>query len=236
MTTNIKLGDAAQNSYVNATQADNYFANRRNCSEWDDLSATSKSIVLIQAANDLEQFNYIDDKYYDSQGLQFPRDSHEVVTGKCATPITNTSFKNSNLYSSTYMKYPTSYWKYGSVHINSGTPLNDVRLIASSNVTTGSISVTTAFSATPTTNTGFVVFAPIDKEIKDAQCEQALFILKNSNIESLTSYRDLGSRRVQIGDVEVEFNTANNKRIPISPEARKLISRWIDRRFKVVRA
>jgi len=237
LATNIKLGDPAQNSYVNATQANAYFSNRRNTSEWDDITATGRNMALIQAANNFEQFAYIKDKYYDNQGLQFPRDNHEVIIGNCATPITRVSFRNSNLYSTTYMKYPTSYWKYGSVHITSGTPVNDIKLIASSNVTNGSITVTASFSATPTTDTEFVIFAPIDKEIQDAQCEQALFILKNSNIESLYSYRDSGARRVEIGDVEVEFNvTSGSGKVPISSEARRLLSRWIKKRFRMVRA
>uniref|UniRef100_A0A6M3JQ00 Putative head tail connector protein n=1 Tax=viral metagenome TaxID=1070528 RepID=A0A6M3JQ00_9ZZZZ len=236
MATNTKLGDRAQDSYVTASQADTYFGNRRDTTEWDNIATTSnKEVVLKQAAQDIDIFNYVGEKYYDSQGLAFPRNDHKIVTGNCTASITNTSFRHGNLKSSTYGKYPTSYWKYGSVHITTGTPLNDIKLIASSNTVTGSITVAT-FTATPTTNTGFIVFAPIDKNIRNAQCEQALFILKNANIESLYNYRDAGAREVEIGDVRVSFGSSASDKIAISPEARKLLSRWIRKQVKVGRA
>jgi len=233
---NIKLGDPAQNSYVNATMANEYFANRRNTTEWDNLATPDKVKVLAQAARDMDRFNFIGNKYYDTQGLQFPRDDHLVVTGNCGTPITKTSFRHSNLYSTTYGVYPTSFWKYGSVHITSGTPVNDIRLIASSNVTNGSITVTEPFSATPTTNTEFIVFAPIDKEIRDAQCEQALYILQNSGMEDIYRYRYAGGQRVRMGDTDVTFDRFATVKMPFSPVARKLLSRWIRRSLRVGRA
>jgi len=235
MATNIKLGDVNQNSYVTATLANTYFGNRRDTTEWDNLSTVNKDVVLKQSAKDLDIFNYIDEKYYDNQGLQFPRDSHKVVTGNCGTPITPNSFRHTNLYSTTYMKYPTDYWLYGSVHITLGTALYDTRLVASSCVTTGSLTVTENFSATPTSNSKFIVFAPIDKNIQDAQCEQALFILKNSNAANLLSYRELGIETSRIGDVEVTFKKGVTNMIPISSETKKLLSSWIKRRYRVGR-
>ena len=112
MALNSKLGDFNQNSYVTATQANSYMDTKQNTSEWDNLSTTaSKENVLQQAARDLDYFNFIDEKYYDSQGLAFPRDSHETVTGNPATPLSATSFKNSNMYSTTYNNMPNNYWK-----------------------------------------------------------------------------------------------------------------------------
>ena len=237
MPTNIKLGDFNQNSYVTATLADSYFANRRDSDKWDNLATSEKGEVLRQAANDIERFNYRDSKYYNSQGLQFPRSDHEVVTGNCATPISTLTFKNTNLKSSTYGKYPTDYWKYGSVHITSGTPIHDTRVIDESNVTTGSITIASAFSATPTTNSKFTVFAPIYKDIMDAQCEQAIYILKNGDFSSLAGYRDAGVEVVEIGNALVEFKdqfVGNN--IPISSVAKKLISRYTRKITKIARA
>lgn len=234
MSTNIKLGDPSQDSYVTATMAESYMDNRRDTTEWDNLSTTNKEIVLKQAAQDLEIFNYIGEKYYDSQGLSFPRDNHDIVTGNCATPITLTSFRNSNLYSTTYNKYPTNYWKYGSCHITVGSALNDIRLVDYSNVTNGSITVTEDFSATPSTSSAFKIFAPIDTEIQNAQCEQVLYILKNSNIDQLDSYRSAGARRVSIGDVTVEFSSSAGS-LNISSVARKLLGRWIQKRYRIGR-
>jgi hypothetical protein len=237
MTLNVKLGDSNNNSYVSLSQAEDYFDTRSETTNWDNLATTAKESALIQAARDLQRFNFIEEPYYDSQNLIFPLESHEVVTGKCATPITNTSFRNSNLYSSTYNEMPEDYWKYGTVHITSGTPLRDTRAISNSNVVNGSITIASAFSATPTTNTSFLIFAPLDPLIYDAQCEQALYLLDNVGISSYTVYTNLGAESVSIGDVSVTFGDGSSSyKIPFSPGAKKLLSRWIKRSLKVGRS
>ncbi len=237
MSINNKLGDPNQNSYVTASQADAYFANRRDAAEWTRLTVTaSREAVLIQAANDLETFNYIGEKYYDSQGLQFPRDDHETKTGDCATPFTINSFLNSGLYSTTYGKIPANYWKDGTCHITAGTPLYDIRQIKSSSATNGKITVVEDFTATPNANTDFIIFAPIDKEVRDAQCEQALYILKNANIETLQDYKSMGADNVKIGDTSVSFRKGSSTKTAISPVSRKLLSRFMKRTFTVLRA
>ena len=86
MSLNSKLGDPSQNSYVTATQANDYFTNRYDTDEWDALATTTKEGVLVEAARMLEWFNYSKSKYYDSQGLSLPFEDHEIVTGNCATP------------------------------------------------------------------------------------------------------------------------------------------------------
>lgn len=236
MTLNVKLGDINHNSYVSLAQAEDYFSTTRDTTNWDALATTAKEAVLVQAARDFERFNYIEDSYYDNQGLVFPLDDNDVVTGNCATPITNTSFRHSNLYSSTYNEMPTDYWKYGTVHITSGTPVRDTRAISNSNVTTGSITVASAFSATPTANTAFLIFAPLPQEVYDAQCEQALYLLDNSGISAYTVYTNLGAESVSIGDVSVSFGDgASGFKMPFSPRSKKLLSRWIRRSLKVGR-
>ena len=80
------------------------------------------------------------------------------------------------------------------------------------------------------------MFAPVDQKIRDAQCEQVLFILKNTNAESLYNYKALGADEVQIGDTRVRFKKGANAVVPISPEARKLMSRWFRKSMRVGRA
>ena len=236
MAINNKLGDSGQDSYVSIDQANTYFDNRRDTTSWDDLSTANKEVVLKQAANDLGRFNFIEDKYYPDQGLVFPLDSHDVVTGNCATPITSTSFKNSGLYSTTYGEMPTNFWKYGTVHITEGTAIRDTREITQSNVTTGSITASVAFSDTLTVNSKFLVFEPIYEEVRHAQCEQALYILDNGNLSDLQGYKELGAESIKIGDAAITLVKGNMSRIALSPVARKLLSRWIKKSLRVARA
>jgi len=241
MSLNIKLGYSDQDSYVTASWANNYFTKRRNVTEWTNLTATSdKEAVLTQAARDLNIFSYEGAKYYESQALEFPRDDHEVVTGYCATYQTEStatltdsiSFKNTNLKSDTYNKIPNNYWQYGSCHL---TDDNEIDVIATSNATTAVIHLESGFTASLTTSTAFKVFAPVDTNIMQAQCEQALFILKNPNIETIQNYKLLGAEDVRIGDVSVSFKPGSSTKISISPMSRKLLSRWVRASFRIGR-
>jgi len=236
MSLNTKLGDPNQESYVTATQANDYFTKRYDTNEWDALATTAKENVLAEAARMLEWFNYSKARYYDSQGLSLPFEDHQVVTGNCATPAAINSFKHDDLKSDTYNEIPANHWKYGSVHIVAGTPLNDIRLIDSSNVTTGSIVVAEDFTSTCTATTEFVVFAPVDTAVRDAQCEQTIFILQNSSLKIISQYRDHGVKYVKIGDAAVSYHENIAGKMLMSPAARKLLSAFIDKNYKIGRA
>jgi len=237
ITLNSKLGDPNANSYVTLEQTNDFIRNKYgHTSIWDTLNTEAKKRTLIEAAQDMENFNYVGEKYYDAQALQHPRDDHDVVSGDVGTPCTLNSFRNTSLKSTTYLKFPQNHWKFSSIHITAGTPLNDIRLVSKSNVTTGSITVTENFSATPNINTDFKLFAPIDIKIRDAQCLQALYILKNSGDTSLEMYKNMNARKIKIGDVQVDFKDTGLTKISFSPEARKLLSPWIRRGLRYGRA
>lgn len=235
MSINSKVADPNQNSYVTINEVNTYMNYRYSTSNWDNLTVSDKEAVIIQSAKDLDVFNFVDDIYYDAQGLSFPRSSHETVAGNVGTPITLSTFRHSNLYSTTYMKIPDDYWEQGSCHITSGTPVRDIRRITGSDASNGEITVATDFSATPTTNTEFRVFAPIDKNIKDAQCEQILFIVNNPNFETILNYKTIGANKVAIGDVKLDMHSNTPSHVSISSEAKKLLSRWIRKNVRIGR-
>ena len=235
---NNKLGDVNANSYVTLDQANNYIRDKYGHNNvWDTLSTEGKKRVLIEATNDMDSFNYVGEKYYDSQKLQFPRDDNEKVSGDCATPFTENSFLNANLYNTTYGKIQADYWKYGTCHITAGTPIYDIRQITSSSATNGMVTMLDDFTATPNANTDFIIFAPLDKEIQDAQCEQTLYIIKNTSIESLQDYKSIGAESVKIGDTSIKFREGGSStKTAVSSTTRKLLSRWIKRAFTILRA
>lgn len=239
MTLNPNLGDPSCNSYVTLQEANEYIMNvRGHSSIWDTLSSEGKKRALVEACKDIDRYNFVGNKYYDNQSMEFPRNDHDVLTGNCATPITSSSFKNTNFTSDTYgnVRSNTDYWKYGTVHITSATPLYDIRRIETSNVTTDVVTVATSFSATPTANTEFIAFEPLDKRVKDAQCEQALYLLKDSGSGTMQSYKSMGAEYVKIGDTSVKFGEGATSRIPLSSVARKLLSKWIVKYRRVLRA
>ena len=237
ITINSKLGDRGANSYVTLAQANDYIRSKYGHSSiWDALSVEGKKRVLIQAAREIDRFRFYGDKYYESQPMKFPRGDHEVITGNCGTPIATTYFQHSNLYSSVYGDIPTNYWKYGSMHITVGTPLSETSLIATSNSLTGQIIFST-LSATPTSNSQFIVFAPIYQDVQDAQCEQALYIVGNNSIESLSAYKSLGADYVQIGDAFVRFTSqgSGTTSIVVAPRSKRLLKKYIQTTLTVYR-
>ena len=239
VTINTKIGDANANSYVTIKEANDIIRNKYgHKSIWDTLSLEGKKRVMIEATDNFELYNYIGEKYYDSQRLQFPRDDNETVDGDCATPFSINSFAHADLYDSTYNEIPANYWKYGTCHITLGSPLRNVRNIASSNVADGVVTMDEDFTATPNANTDFIIFAPFDKEIKDAQCAEILNILRNTDSDTLADYQNAGAKEVEIGDVKVKFGQSGTatQKVGISPEAKRLLSRWIKRHVKVLRA
>lgn len=232
-----KIGTIDTNSYVTLKEANDYIRSKYgHTNTWDTLKANGKRRVLIEAAREIDNFNFIGEKYYSSQALEFPRDDHETVSGNCASPISVGGFRNTSLKSSTYGKYPTDYWNYGTCHVTLGTPLYDVVNINSSDATTGDVTFSENLSATPTTSTQFRIFSPIPKEIKHAQIEQALFILETSSMDDLKNYQTLGAQSITIGEVEVRFGTGGFTKVPLSSKARKLISRFIRRQVRISRA
>lgn len=232
---NSKLGDPSANSYITVTQANEFIRNRYgHPNAWDALTMNAKKRVLIESTRRFENFNFVDNKYYDAQALAFPRDSHDVITGNCATPLTLSSFKNTSLKSDTYNIYPANYWKYGSVHVTAATPLGEIKLIDSS-ATSGIITTDSNYSATPTANSEFIVFAPIHKSIRDAQCIQAMDIVNRSGDDSLSDLQSKGIRRYQLGQGEVEFFPSGGSDVAVPSEVKRLLSRWLRKSIKIAR-
>jgi hypothetical protein len=234
------LAGPSSNSYVTLKEANDYIREIRGHTDtWDTLSLEGRKRALIQACKDIDKFNFIGKKYYDNQALEFPRDNHDTITGDCATPLTSTSFKCTSFTEDTYGSYKsnTNFWRYGTVHITAATPLYDIRNIDTSNITTDVITVTATFTATPTGNTDFIAFEPLDPNIKLAQCYQALHILENEGGNTLYNYKSAGAKEVQIGDVRVKFSgSGGSMSRNISSKAKQMLSGWIERYRKVLRA
>lgn len=236
-----KLGSSTAESYVSTSFANSYFAHRRGSSSWTNFAATlsttaTKENLLIQACREIDMNNFMGNKYYESQPLQFPRNDHEIYTGACASPTT-TSFKGSNLWSSTYNAIPTDYFVDGTVHITSGTSKGDVRVIASSNSLSGMIHVASAFTATLDTTSNYLVFAPIPSDIAKAQCEQVLYIL-DSGLQKYLEFKNQGISGISIGDVSVNLQKYGNSPVVLQTlgfYAKRFLSRFLRQVTRIAR-
>jgi len=227
------------NSYLTTTEADQYFLERYDSNSWFELSQRQKEGLLIRATHNIDiGGNYSGDKYYESQGLSFPRDDVDTVTGKCASSEI-TKFKNANLKSSDYMAMPANFWRYGTVHFTTATPANNICYIASSDIKGFVYPEGASFSATPTTNTTFIAFPKIDTEIKDAVCEEA-FNIQSNNFDEYVEMRALGFDMVQIGDFSIRpgggFGGSGGKIPTMCTRAKKLMTRYFRKGLRIQRA
>lgn len=240
LTLNTKLGDFTANSYVTLKEANDYIRNKYgHTSTWDEITDDAKKRLLVEACNIIDRFNFIGEKYYDSQPRSFPRDDHSIITGNCATfqaestatLLGSTSFYNSGLADTSYNTYPNNYWKYGTCHL---TATYQVQTIASSNKN-GIVHMDSAFTASLTTSTEFTIFKPVYDEVKHAQIEQALYIAGNSAIGDVTSYSTAGVQKIKIGNAELWFKGNLGLKDSTNPTVKRLLSKFLKKQLEIQR-
>jgi hypothetical protein len=64
---------AGTNSYISRADAETYFADRLNSSEWDDATDANKDAALIQATRMIDYRDYMGVRTDSDQVLKFPR-------------------------------------------------------------------------------------------------------------------------------------------------------------------
>lgn len=242
ITLNPNLGDSNANSYVNLREANEYIKNRfYHADQWDNLTFEGRKRVLIQAARDIDSLNYKDEPYYDTQTMAFPRSDHPIHTGTASIAnATSLVLRGTNLYSSTYNKIPTNHFKHGTVHIKEGNNANQIRYIQSSTATEtggyGEVTVSSPFNSNVVASDTFLIFEPLDLEIKEAQCEQALYIIENKYY-GYADYQNANIEQVRTGDLSIDFRIMAG-RVPsnLCLKARKMLGRYTRKGIQIGRA
>lgn len=240
---NPKLGDSNANTYVTLREANEYIKNSfYHPDQWDNLTLEGRKRVLIQAAKDIDSFNYRDKPYYDSQALAFPRSDHETYSGTASINTATTgTLRGTNLYSSTYNKVPDNYFKNGTVHIKEGNNSRQVRMISSSVASEaggyGDVVVSSPFSSNVVASDQYLVFKPIYQEVKDAQCEQAMHIIAKE-FYKYADYTHAGIGYIRTGDLGISFKDPP-KGVPdskICVKSRRLLGRFMRKTLTMGRA
>jgi len=240
---NPKMGDIGANTYVTLREANEYIKNNfYHPDQWDNLTMEGRKRVLVQAAKDIDTFNYIDKPFYDSQTLAFPRSDHETHTGTAsANTATTGTLRGLNLFSSTYNDIPDDYFKNGTVHIRAGNNFRQVRHISSSTASKaggyGEIVLSSPFSSNVTASDQYVIFKPMHQEIKDAQCEQAIYIIAEE-FYKYADYMHAGIGYMRTGDLGVSFkdSSAGVPTSKVCVKARRLLGRFMRKSIKIGRA
>jgi hypothetical protein len=252
---NPKLGDSGANTYVTLREANEYIKNNfyhpdqwdnltifYHPDQWDNLTMEGRKRVLIQAAKDIDTFNYRDKPFYDSQDLAFPRSDHETHTGLAsANTATTGTLRGLNLYSATYNDIPDDYFKNGTVHIRAGNNFRQVRHISSSVASKaggyGEITLSSPFDSNVVASDQYVIFKPMHQEVKDAQCEQAIYIIAEE-FYKYADYTHAGVGYIRTGDLGVSFKdpTMGVPTTKVCVKARRLLGRFMRKSLKIGRA
>ena len=159
------------NSYVDAEEADAYFATRLNVDAWDDAETDEKEKALIMAARMIDRLTF---KYVRANAL--------IENGVAVIQA---------------LAFPRIGSKQNESHI-----LYD--------------------------DEGEVI---IPQPIKDAQCEQALFILQNPSSGDLYTLRQQGIASQSIGDASITFDrgaaqAATPQAANLCIEAQAILQTW----------
>lgn len=240
---NPKLGDSGANTYVTLREANEYIKNNfYHPDQWDNLTMEGRRRVLIQATKDIDTFNYRDKPFYDSQALAFPRSDHETHTGTASVNTATTGkLRGLNLYSSTYNDLPDDYFKSGTVHIRAGNNFRQVRHISSSTASKtggyGEVTLSSPFASNVVASDQYVIFKPMHQEVKDAQCEQAIYIIAEE-FYKYADYAHAGIGYLRTGDLGVSFKDPSQG-MPTSKvciKARRLLGRFMRKTISIGRA
>lgn len=223
------LGASDQNSYVSLQEANEYIKSHFYHSDrWDNLTFEGRRRVLTQAAKDIDILNFKGRPYYDSQPLAFPRNYNETFSGP-ASPVSASSLRGTNLYSGTYNKIPNNYFKGGTVHITQGDHRGEVKHIDSSTASPsggfGQVNTASTFTSIVVASDNYLIFSPVFSEVKDAQCEQAMWLIEN-RMSGYYEYIAAGIGYVRTGDLGMSFKDSAKEFPDVVPaKVRKLLGR-----------
>lgn len=196
----------AANSYVTLAMANSYFDDRITSDNWTAATDDNKKRALIEAAKRIDTYRFHGTKVYYRQIMQWPRYPYSrVVSGVADAGSTNTLLIDTDLANSDL--YENLDWQYAGLRIINGTNQNEARLISSFNVSTGTLTVdtigSTVFSAALDTSSEYQLIEQIPKEVRDAQCELALWLIDQG--ESRNTQVDPNVKGELIGDYSVEY-------------------------------
>ena len=228
-------------SYVDLDRADTYFAQRVNTADWDALTDATpededaKAIALITATRAIQAYPGISDRRFDNfnsdQVLFFPYWDVVNVRGSVDS-ATDTTIVSSDL-ADVDSRYDDS-WNYGSIRITDGTGVGQIREIEDFVNSTGTVTVTEAWSTNPDDTSEFELVNRIPDEIIRACCEIAYLYVPDATTGVITDtnrrekLQSEGVESFRIGDHAEKFKGSkeiNGYRIP--PVAVAILNKYV---------
>lgn len=219
------VAGSTSDSYVTLEEANAYIASRPDSKNWNDSDYLERERLLRQATIDIDIFKFQGRKLFCGgeggglehvlvssiynvlgegyQRLQFPRNWQEYYDVHPDSGSINTIVDST--FSSTNFPRENNYFKYGAVYVLDGTNKGQSREISGFTASTGTFTVGTAFSSAIDSSSRCLIIAPLDKYVKYATIEQALYHSNNTELAEILEWKHAGIAARRIGDVSIRF-------------------------------
>ena len=217
-------------SYTTLAEANDYFTSfYYGPNSWANASNANKELALRQATRIIDRCRFFHEKYDgEHQRLEFPRSDEENWNGKAFSGSITTLIDTNLISTSNSELYPDDYWNGGCLYITSGTNKFEKRLISDFDRATGKITVSSAFTSAIDNTCEYTIVKKIPQEIKDAQCEIALWLLDGKNKSGRAQLQAEGIKSYSIGDLSETFDVGGQS-IAMPKEAYDLLEMFICR-------
>lgn len=212
-------------SYVTVSEADAYLNNRTDVSNWDALSNDQKEAILKMATKQIDTLRFFNKKVVrypvwcrDEQELQFPRTGGKSRSGVVDSAGSNYFIDSARANQS---NEPDDLWNDGAVIIIEGTGRGQTKKISDFNSSTGKITIDENWTTNPDNTSQYKIIEKLPQKLKDAVCEQALFITNGGNEKSQLASQGITS--YSIGDLKESFAEGRLDKLRVSVEAKALL-------------
>lgn len=247
------VGGSTSDSYVTLVEANAYIASRPDSKNWNDSDYLERERLLRQATIDIDVFKFKGTKLFQGgeggglghslqssiydvinsgyQRLQFPRNWQEYYSGNPDSGTTTTLVDAS--FSSANFTRDDDFFNYGAIYIVYGTNKGESREISDYTASTGTFTVGTAFSNAIDITSQYIIVSPLDKYVKFATIEQALYLSNNLELAELQQWKMAGITARRIGDVSIRFKDGSGSLDRVGSfmgsNAFKYIERFVNR-------
>jgi len=218
------LTDMFANSFVSLDEANDYFDDKIDVTDWTENSDNKKQRALIEATRLINSFRY-GWKLTPNQALKMPN-AEESLSGGTADSGSTTTLIDSELADDE--AYYDDYWNNGAVRIIDGTNKNEVRRITDFDVSTGQITCEEFDSAIDSTSR-YQLVRPLPEQFKTAVYECALWIIKGKE----NNDGDTRVKSLKIGNVSKTFFNYDNE-VKLPPNVMNYLMDYIDRTGRII--
>jgi hypothetical protein len=226
MSLNTTPTDPNADSYGTLAEANSYFENLTDVTEWDALTDSQKEALLKKAARQIDSLRMHKGPYFprpiygrEKQNLKFPTEKPENSTSGSVESAGNDYIIDTNRTNSDYE--PSDLWNEGAIIITTGTGQGQTRKISDFDATTGKITISENWTNNPDSTSQYILLYKVPDVVKYAQFEQAVFNLDRDKVSE--AKQTGGVERYRIGDLMEDFGETRGYtagKVKLSDEAK----------------